>query len=112
MRNMSFKLTEKQFLDGTKTVTRRLGWKFLQAGDRVQGVRKAQGIPKGGHMVKLGVIEIMSVHPVRLDQIIYSDCKREGFPNCTPDEFVKFFCEHMKCLPATIVNRIEFRRVK
>lgn len=31
-RNISFSLTEPQFLDGTKDVTRRMGWKSLQAG--------------------------------------------------------------------------------
>ena len=32
MRNISFALTKQQFLDRTKTVTRRLGWKNLEVG--------------------------------------------------------------------------------
>ena len=33
MRNISFSLTEEQFLNGSKDVTRRLGWLFLKPGD-------------------------------------------------------------------------------
>ena len=47
MRNMSFALTEAQLLDGTKTVTRRLGWTMLKPGDHFRAVRKAMGLRKG-----------------------------------------------------------------
>jgi len=33
MRNMSFSMTVDQIRDGSKTVTRRLGWLFLNFGD-------------------------------------------------------------------------------
>jgi hypothetical protein len=39
MRNMSFFLTTAQFLDGTKDVTRRKGWRFLKPGDRFMAWR-------------------------------------------------------------------------
>lgn len=40
-RNISFSMTEPQFVDGSKDVTRRMGWKWLKPGDRIMGVRKA-----------------------------------------------------------------------
>lgn len=47
MRIMSFALTEQQLMDGTKTVTRRVGWANLKPGDRLTAVRKAMGLKKG-----------------------------------------------------------------
>ena len=111
MRNMSFMLTERQLRDGTKDVTRRLGWRRLRPGDRVRAVRKAMGLRKGEHVQPLGVIEIFSVRRERLDAITADECRREGFPELTPAEFVEFFCRHMGCEPDTVVNRIEFRYV-
>lgn len=61
MRNMSFALTTDQFLAGTKTVTRRLGWKFLKPGDRVMACEKCMGLRKGEKIRRLGEIEIVSV---------------------------------------------------
>lgn len=43
MRNMSFSLTTDQIRGRTKTVTRRLGWRFLQSGDQVQACVKSRG---------------------------------------------------------------------
>jgi hypothetical protein len=47
MRNMSFSLTTPQVYAGTKTVTRRLGWRFAKAGQRVCAVEKGMGLKKG-----------------------------------------------------------------
>jgi capsid protein len=47
MRNISFSMTESQFLDGSKDVTRRLGWLTLQAGDHLMACRKCQGLKPG-----------------------------------------------------------------
>ena len=44
---ISFSLTTPQFRDGTKDVTRRLGWTFLKPGDRLCAVVKAMGLKKG-----------------------------------------------------------------
>ncbi|MCK9592988.1 MAG: hypothetical protein M0Q91_13370 [Methanoregula sp.] len=54
MKNMSFFLTTQQFIDGTKDVTRRLGWAFLKPGDHFMAVEKAQGLKKGEKIRKLG----------------------------------------------------------
>jgi hypothetical protein len=118
MRAISFSLTEQQFLDGSKDITRRLGWKFLKAGDRLIAARKCMGLGKGGKRHDFGVIEVTRVWRESLNIMILAprkgqdECRREGFPNLTPDEFVAFFCKsHSKCTPQTIVTRIEFKRI-
>jgi len=117
MRNISFALTTEQFLDGTKDVTRRLGWKFLKKGDRLMACEKCQGI-KAGELKRLGVIEVVSVRRERLsvlcDSLPYGEeeCRREGFPKMAGKDFVEMFCSHMNCGPHAEVTRIEFRRVR
>lgn len=60
-RNISFMLTTPQFIDGSKDVTRRLGWLFLREGEELMGVEKSQGLGKGGKIKKLGLIRVASV---------------------------------------------------
>ena len=112
MKLISFFLTTPQFLDGSKDVTRRLGWKNLKPGDRLMAVRKAQGLKKGEHPEKLGVIEVVSVRREPLWSIDNDDVKREGFPDMVWEDFVDMFCKHMKCERSTRVTRIEFKRVE
>lgn len=123
MRNMSFMLTTAQFLDQTKDVTRRNGWRFLKVGDLVQGVEKSQGLGKGGKIKRLGVIRIKSVRlePLRrmIDEPEYgkAECVREGFPppheKSYPPCFVEFFCKaHAKVKRETMITRIEFEHVE
>lgn len=110
---MSFFLTTAAFLAGTKTVTRRNGWKFLKPGDRVMAVEKGQGLKKGEKVRRLGVIEILDVRREPLWRIITNpaDCRREGFPKMDPREFVRFYCRHNGGHSDQEVTRIEFRRV-
>lgn len=105
---MSFALTERQLLDGSKDVTRRLGWRTLKAGDQVLAVRKAMGLRKGERQVVLGTIRIVSVRFEPLARITLDDCRREGFPLMTPGVFVTFFCSANGCKPEDEVTRIEF----
>lgn len=118
MRNISFAITTEQYENGSKDVTRRLGWKNLKAGDRLQAVRKIRGLPKGAKVERLNppVIEVVSVRRERLDRMTKKprygrkECRREGFPDLSAEEFVAMFCEHGGCQPRTFVTRIEFRR--
>ena len=55
-RNMSFALTTEQFLNRTKTVTRRKGWRFLKPGDVVMGCKKCMGLKPGEQLERLGLI--------------------------------------------------------
>lgn len=112
MRLISFFLTERQFLDGSKTETRRLGWENLRPGDRLMGVRKGQGLGKGGKVHRLGEIEALDVKRERLNKIDQAGVVAEGFPDLTPEEFVAMFRRHMKkARPQTTVTRIRFRHV-
>lgn len=111
MRNISFALTTPQFLNGSKTVTRRLGWAFLKPGDSLMACRQCQGI-KAGSLERFGEIEVVSVRRELLFEITQEDCALEGFPDVEPNDFVKMFCHHMKCDPDKEVTRIEFRRVE
>ena len=112
MRNMSFYLTEQQFLDGTKTVTRRLGWQFLKPGDRVRAVRGSLALKRGEKVHVLGVIEVIAKWRERLDTITLRDVHHEGFPDMVPREFVAFFCKEVGATPETEVTRIEFKRIE
>lgn len=116
MRNMSFALTVPQILDRSKTVTRRIGWKFLRGGETILPVRQCQGLKKGQTVEALGCpIRVVSVRLEWLramtDDLDYgfNETKLEGFDNMWPDEFVAMFCRtHKRCTPETVVTRIEF----
>lgn len=118
MRNMSFALTEPQVLAQTKDVTRRVGWDFLKVGDFLQPVRKCMGLKAGEKIVKIGgPIEVVGKHREPLNTLVHAtaaygptECRREGFPDLTPEEFVAMFCRtHRGCLPQHFITRIEFR---
>ncbi len=125
MRNMSFYLTTEAFKSGRKDVTRRLGWAYLKPGDHFMAVEKAQGLKKGEKIKRLGECVCIYNDSEKLKDIEYvplrsinnkvnyfwSEPTREGFPDLSPEEFVKMFCRKMKCTPETIVQRIEFMRI-
>ena len=116
--NISFSLTTPQFRARTKTVTRRLGWLKLKPGDVLQSCEKCQGLKKGEHPVKLGKIKVVHVRREPLTALLHThaegmlygvtECEKEGFPHKTPEQFVSMFCLHNKCLPSSIVTRIQF----
>jgi hypothetical protein len=111
MKAISFFLTTPQFLDGSKTETRRLGWKTTKPGDRLRAVRKSQGVKKGDKVEVLGTIEVTGVRQERLHEITPEAVVREGFPNLTPQKFILHFCEKMKCDPYSYVTVIEFKKI-
>lgn len=122
MRNMSFMLTTKQVRDGTKTVTRRPGWKFLKPGDRVMACVKCQGLGAGGKIERIREIEILSNRreplATMLDfprQYLYAqeEMIREGFPGRDPAEFALMFCKMYKGMTLLIpISRIAFKYVE
>lgn len=119
MRNISFMLTTRQIRDRTKDVTRRLGWLNLKVGERLQGCEKCQGRRPGEPLVKLAVIEVVSVRREWIGQLCadpaygVEECRREGFPEMAPRAFVDFFIDSHRphCKPGSHVTRIEFRYV-
>lgn len=118
-RLMSVRYTEQAVVERRKTVTRRLGWLFLRPGDPVTLCRKVQGRKRRDGtvepLVRLAEIGVVSVRREPLDAITTEDVWREGFtgydtsPAAAVDFFVEFFCQHMRCSPATVVTRIEWR---
>jgi hypothetical protein len=117
-RMISFSMTTPQFIDGTKDVTRRIGWLRLKEGDILMAVEKAMGLGKGGTVKRLCLIQAIDVRRESLRRMVddrpygMEECRREGFPQMTTADFVWFFCEgHKGCTPETIVTRIAFRKV-
>lgn len=108
MRNMSFALTTKQYIEKGKTVTRRDAWRFLKPGDRFMGVEKAMGLKRGEKMVRLGASIVLSVKEESLSMITQADVIKEGFPDWTPQQFIDFLCKENGCTPEKTFNRIEF----
>lgn len=111
-RNISFSLTTPQFIAQTKTITRRLGWRFLLPGDILCGVEKAMGLKKGEKLKRLGLIEVLSVRWEPLCDITQADVIAEGFPEWTPKQFVEFFTHGAQIGAHHPVNRIEFKYLK
>lgn len=110
MKRISFALTTNQVLTRTKTVTRRIGWATLKAGDRLQPIEKGMGLKKGEKQKFLnGPIEILSVRQEALALITQSDVIAEGFPDWSPQDFIDFLCKKHKVAPSQIVTRIEFK---
>lgn len=118
-RQISFSMTTRQFLDGSKDVTRRMGWLNLQAGDVLRAVEKAMGLKKGAKVKELGLIRVVSVRREPLRDMIdrddgygFEEARREGFPNDSPPSFMDFFCKgHKGCTPNSLVTRIEFEKL-
>lgn len=117
-RNISFSLTTPQFLDGTKDVTRRMGWENVKAGDILRAVKKAMGLKKGEKMEALGYIKVIDarreVLRLMIDDAPYgrNEVWREGFRYMKPEDFVEFFCKtHTGCFPGREITRIEFVKI-
>ena len=118
MRLMSFRLTTGQILGQSKTVTRRLGWTFLQPEDLIQAVEKSQGLKKGEQVRRLAVLRVVSVRRERLGRMLdepaygQRECEREGFPMDTPQDYVDLIRRtHGAVTNDTVITRIEFEYV-
>jgi len=117
-RNMSFMHTTDQVKAGTKTVTRRKGWGFLEPGTVLNACTKCRGL-QTEEIERLSQIRVLSVRrePLAASAEELNGTAREGYPDMTPEEFIAKFCEDMNpCRkterPAeTMVTRIEFEYV-
>lgn len=116
-RNISFFLTTQQIRERTKTVTRRLGWKFAKIGDVLNACVKCQGLKKGEKIDRICQIRITDVRREPLSKMyatVYGrdEARKEGFPDMWGCNFVDMFCKNMKCEPETQVTRIEFEYIE
>lgn len=108
-RLMSVAFTEDSVRNRTKTVTRRKGWTFLTAGDRLTLCRKVMGRRPGEALVRVADVEVVSVRREPLEQITAGDLVREGFPELTRDEFIRrYFVDAQGIKPGDLVTRIEW----
>lgn len=114
---MSFALTTAQIRDRSKTVTRRIGWRFLKPGDLVQPVVKTQGIRKGAHVEPIGgPIRITDVRRERIDRLETEprygteELVKEGYPLgiVSPVRFSAWFQATHPSQPDGLITRIEF----
>ncbi|MQB00523.1 MAG: ASCH domain-containing protein [Actinobacteria bacterium] len=111
---MSVTFTEQAVVERRKTVTRRKGWTFLKAGDRLTLCRKVMGRKPGEPLVRLAEVEVTMVsrEPLRW---LHGPGGRmelafEGFPGMDPAEFIRrYFTEAQGMQPDDHVTRIEWR---
>lgn len=110
-RLMSFAKTAPQFLAGSKSVTRRDGWRFLQPGDILMAVDKSPR--SGGEWARLGLIEVVDVRREHLGNITEPEVALEGFPGRNPSWFLEMYLGRRFTRGdfTRVVNRIEFRRL-
>lgn len=112
-RLMSVSLTEDQVRARTKSQTRRMGWAYLKPGERLTLCRKVMGRRRRDGsiepLVRIVDVDIVSVRREPLNQITAADVAAEGFPDWTPEGFIRFFCStHKGCTPDTVVTVIDW----
>jgi hypothetical protein len=108
---MSVSHTEAAVRDRSKTVTRRLGWRMLKAGDRLTLCRKVMGRTPGEPLERIFDVEVVDVRRERLDAITAEDVAREGFAGDPPWYFVAWYAARFGIRPDAEVTRIEWRYV-
>lgn len=108
-RLMSVSFTEDAVRARTKTVTRRKGWTFLRAGDRLTLCRKVMGRKPNEPLVRIVDVEVLDVRREPLAAISPEEVCKEGFLGMSPAEFMRrFFVEAQGMSPEDIVTRIEW----
>lgn len=117
-RLMSVAYTVDAVNDRSKMVTRRVGWRFVKAGDLLQLCRKVQGRRRSdGTVEPLDLLAVVHITGVRREPLraIYSlpapdiETLREGVPGVyTVDAFVEFYCNTFGVTPDTEITRIEW----
>ena len=109
-RLMSVAFTADAVRERRKTVTRRRGWRMLKAGQQIALCEKVMGRRRGEPLVRLALVEVVSVRVELLSEITHEEVEREGFPGMAPREFVRrFFVDAQGMSPDAEVTRIEWR---
>jgi hypothetical protein len=105
-------LTTEQIRNQQKTITRRLGWETLKAGDVLNACVKCMGLKKGEKIERLAEIRIVDVRRERLYEITPDDVIREGFNGKSVEWFIDMFMREMGVPSSTEVTRIEFEYIQ
>jgi hypothetical protein len=77
---MSVSHTEAAVVARRKTVTRRLGWRFLKAGDHLTLCRKVMGRKPNEPLVRLAEVEVVSVRREFLLSMTEAEVLLEAVP--------------------------------
>jgi len=112
---MSCSMTVEAVRDESKTVTRRHvdTWKTLKQGDRLTLIEKGMGLPKGSKQVVLAEVEIVMVSVETLRAVNEAECRREGLPEMSPEEFRLFWAvSHGYARPKTGLWNVPCRRIQ
>jgi hypothetical protein len=115
---MSFSHAASLVRERMKTVTRRVGWRFLEPNDLILAVEKVRGLNTGEPVHALAVLRIMDVRVEPLSRLVNDaryaedELPREGFPCWSRDDFIVHFLRtHRLKTVDTDVTRIEFEYV-
>lgn len=98
-RNISFAMTTGQVRRREKTVTRRMGFQYLELGEILNACVKCQGLKPGEKIEVICQIRVTDIRIELLRRMIKeyaygsAECVLEGFPDMDPYQFVTFFCE-------------------
>ena len=119
MRRMSFSHAAPEVRARMKTVTRRLGWRFLKPNDLIQAVDKARGSRSREAARRLAILRVRDVRIEPLARLIESaryaedELPREGYPCWSRDDFITRFLRRHRLTTVDIdVTRIEFEYVE
>lgn len=111
VRLMSFAMTIEQMRNQTKTVTRRHTIRKLKAGDLILAVEKLRGVRREDRK-SIAVIQVVSVRREKLEAVTQDECRREGFPDKTPMEFIQLYIKGNSISPRLPLTEIECTRIE
>lgn len=115
---MGFQHSLAQVRNHSKTVTRRLGWKFLTLADMLYACEKSMGLRKGEKKIIYETLQPICLRWEPLNRMIVNpeygrqECIKEGFPHLSPKEFVDMVLKmHRaeKLTPESLIHRIEYK---
>src|SRR5262245_59161513 len=113
---MSVSYTADAVIERRKTVTRRLGWRYLLPGDRLTLCRKVMGRRLNEPLERLAEVEVIDVRRERLILITEDDIEREavslaefGGRTPTPGDWARWFAWTFGIRVNDEVTRIEWR---
>jgi hypothetical protein len=113
MRRMSFPDTAPEVRERLQTVTRRLGWRFVKAGDVIQAVEFESNSSRSPRV--LGILRVRGVRVESLSRLVTDatyaedELPREGRPCWSRDHFIATFLRRHRLKHANVdITRIEF----
>jgi hypothetical protein len=111
-RLMSVAYTADAVIERRKTVTRRVGWRFLKQGDELDLCRKVMGRKKGELLERLARVRVVDVRREPLNRITAADVDAEGVdlpPGFSgPVGWAAWYAGTMGCPVDAEVTRIEW----